>query len=400
MYLKKMYPKVNFILTPDNVKNVPNAIVSISKKYGGYKNLIMIAGEDRTKGYIDLINKFNTGHVLYDDAQVISGPRTKGISGTDLRNHARDGNFDAFYAGVGVKDEKLITQMFNDVRAGMGIVESYSLQENKFKTIWMLAGMLGVINPEMMDPKDAIESGLKKVLKMKLSPEMIGIIKDIFQTAKGLGISIDKKLIPRVVGDYLMRESTDQLQRIKEFIYNTIDQKQNDVVDDEVEREAGFWERKFVKEIVDDIVQERSVMGLFDNIELIMVNSQDGEIEENVQCDYSKSTKIEALNMIASTKKAEDEEESGYYVTVKEKAPDRVVEKLARQLAVRKVLEIVDSNIATQKMLYKDTPQSEIADALQKRKASMITTVANKVIPMFREIEKEMMDKHMQNQPI
>lgn len=127
-WLKKMFPGVNFVAAPDHIKNLTNAFVSISKKYGGYRDIIMVSGSDRVEKNKDIIEKFNWENNLYDSAEALSiGERdpdsdeVSGMSGTKMREAAVAGDIEKFKKGLPRNltehDAKLL---MNEIRQGMG----------------------------------------------------------------------------------------------------------------------------------------------------------------------------------------------------------------------------------------------------------------------------------------
>ena len=100
----------------------------------GYNNVILVAGSDRVQQYQDLMDKYNgkpdqKGEVPFKFANmkvVSSGERdpdaegVAGMSASKLRSFAVDGDFGSFKSGVPGNDT-LAKQMYNRVRAGMGL---------------------------------------------------------------------------------------------------------------------------------------------------------------------------------------------------------------------------------------------------------------------------------------
>jgi len=97
----------------------------------GVKHLVIAGGSDRAEEYKSLLNKYNGvkgkphGEYHFDSITVKNtGERKAGISGTDMRAHASNGNFGKFKAGLPSKiqkNEKYSRDMYNDVRKGMGV---------------------------------------------------------------------------------------------------------------------------------------------------------------------------------------------------------------------------------------------------------------------------------------
>ena len=95
-YLKRMFPKTNFIAANENVRTFLEAATTLNKKY---KNLVMIAGSDRVPEYKKLLDRYNGDLFNYDTVEVVSaGERdpdsdsASGMSGTKMREAAKKGN--------------------------------------------------------------------------------------------------------------------------------------------------------------------------------------------------------------------------------------------------------------------------------------------------------------------
>jgi len=206
-FLKKMYPNANFIATPPHIKNVPNAIVSISKKYGGYKNLVMVAGDDRKKGYEDLIGKFNADGALYDHATVVTGPRSKGISGSDMRKAAKAGDFKAFSAGMPKHmNAQDIKQLYFDVRDGLGMshIDNNLIPEERdpigsmsnkeaLNLLKILVGVMGVDDPSL-SPSEMVNKALS-IASTSTDSATTDVVGDIIRIANKIKIKYNKALI-------------------------------------------------------------------------------------------------------------------------------------------------------------------------------------------------------------
>ena len=100
----------------------------------GYDHLIMVGGSDRVNEYHEKLHQYNGKPYNFKKIEVRSaGHRdpdsegTEGISGTKMREYARDNDFHSFRNGVPdhVSDDHA-KELMNDVRSGMDIKESYS----------------------------------------------------------------------------------------------------------------------------------------------------------------------------------------------------------------------------------------------------------------------------------
>lgn len=136
-YLKRMFPRTNFVAANDEIRTFIEAAKMLS---GKYKNLVMIAGSDRVPEYTKILNKYNGDIFHFDTVEVVSaGERdpdsdsATGMSGTKMREAAVAGNFKKFKTGL----PRTLTdldgkRLMNEIRHGMGI-EAFK-EQVKFET--------------------------------------------------------------------------------------------------------------------------------------------------------------------------------------------------------------------------------------------------------------------------
>jgi phosphopantetheine adenylyltransferase len=136
-YLKRMFPRVNFVAANAEVRTFMEAAAMLSKKY---KNLVMIAGSDRVPEYKKLLDKYNGTLFNFDTVEVVSaGERdpdsdtAAGMSGTKMREAAKKGDFASFKKGLPQALTELDgKRLMNELRVGMGME---SIKEDiKFET--------------------------------------------------------------------------------------------------------------------------------------------------------------------------------------------------------------------------------------------------------------------------
>lgn len=129
-YARAAFPGANIVGANDKIRTFIEAAKSLS---GRYANLIMVAGSDRVAEYQTLLEKYNGKDFTFKSIKVVSaGERdpdadnAAGMSATKLRGYAASNDFAKFRSGVpATLSAALARQMFNDVRAGMGINEDY-----------------------------------------------------------------------------------------------------------------------------------------------------------------------------------------------------------------------------------------------------------------------------------
>ena len=135
-FLRRMFPQhARSVMSDSDVRMPLDIAVKLYDQ--GYTNVTMVAGSDRVNEFTALLNKYNgveSKHGFYkfnNGIKVISAgerdPDAEGVSGmsaSKMRSAASDNDMETFGKGVpgGAKE---ITDLFNAVRKGMGLKESY-----------------------------------------------------------------------------------------------------------------------------------------------------------------------------------------------------------------------------------------------------------------------------------
>lgn len=151
-HLKRAFPGTNIITSS---KEKPTILHHASDAHAkGYTHLHIIAGADRADEYRKLLNHYNGKthdeagrpfrHGSYNFKKITvssSGERKKGISGTDMRNHAQNNDYASFKKNLSShmqKNDKHAKELFHDVRKGMGLHED--VNRGMFKAIFITGG--------------------------------------------------------------------------------------------------------------------------------------------------------------------------------------------------------------------------------------------------------------------
>ena len=147
-HLKRYSPGTNF---RSSSKQSPNFLTHAEALHKmGHDHLIYVAGSDRVKEVHDLLHKYNGTHkgalFNYKKISVVSaGHRdpdaegSEGMSGTKMREHAKNKDFHSFRQGVPhhVSDVHA-KELMHDVRKGMGLHESTN--HGQYKAIFVTGG--------------------------------------------------------------------------------------------------------------------------------------------------------------------------------------------------------------------------------------------------------------------
>ena len=155
-YARKAFPGVNIMGATDQIRTFIEAVKALT---GKYENLIMVAGSDRVLEYKQILDKYNGKDFNFKTILVVSaGERdpdsdtASGMSATKMRQAAAENNFNKFKMGVpSGLSQQLAKRMFDDVRAGMGINETFDETREKY------------INEEIFNIGDVVIHGGKEL---------------------------------------------------------------------------------------------------------------------------------------------------------------------------------------------------------------------------------------------
>lgn len=148
-HLKRYSPGTHFEASDKSNPTIMHHAAKLHAK--GHDHLIVVAGSDRVKEMHDLLHHYNGvegrhGHYNFKKIEVKSaGHRdpdaegAEGMSGTKMREHAKNNDFSSFRQGVPhhVSDNHT-RELMRDVRKGMGLHES--VDRGIFKAIFVTGG--------------------------------------------------------------------------------------------------------------------------------------------------------------------------------------------------------------------------------------------------------------------
>lgn len=163
-YLNRMFPHTNFMAASAEIRTFMEAAKMLS---GKYKNLVMVAGSDRVPEYKKLLDKYNGSVFTFDTIEVVSaGERdpdadsASGMSGTKMREAAKQGDFKSFKKGLPNSLTELDgKRLMNEVRAGMGIEtvkEHVKFQTSDVRELYV-AGKIFAIGDSVTDGTSMFE---------------------------------------------------------------------------------------------------------------------------------------------------------------------------------------------------------------------------------------------------
>jgi cytidyltransferase-like protein len=175
-HLKRYSPGTHFETSSKEHPTILHHAAKLNAK--GHDKLTVIAGSDRVKEMHHLLHKYNGvkgkhGHYNFKKIEVKSaGHRdpdaegSEGMSGTKMREHAKNKDFHSFRQGVPhhVSDEHA-KELMHDVRKGMGLHED--VDRGQFKAIFVTGGPgsgKDIIIREAIASERAVELNFTQVL--------------------------------------------------------------------------------------------------------------------------------------------------------------------------------------------------------------------------------------------
>ena len=185
-HLKRAFPGTNIKVASKERPTIMHHASDMHDK--GYNHLIVAAGGDRVDEYKRLLNQYNGqagkhGYYNFKKISVVNtGERKEGVSGTDMRNHVKNNDFQSFKSNLPThmqkpENVKHAQALFHDVKKGMNIHEN--VNRGMFKALFLVGGPgsgKDVIVREAVAEPNAVEINANKAFeflmnKRKLSEE-------------------------------------------------------------------------------------------------------------------------------------------------------------------------------------------------------------------------------------
>ena len=147
-HLKRYSPGTHFVSSSKEHPTFLHHAAELHKK--GVTHLHMVAGSDRVKEYKEKLNNYNGTHkgALYNFKKITvhsAGHRdpdsegAEGMSGTKMREHAKNKDLHSFKQGVPSHvSDKHTKELMHDTRKGMGLHED--VNRGKFRAIFVTGG--------------------------------------------------------------------------------------------------------------------------------------------------------------------------------------------------------------------------------------------------------------------
>lgn len=180
-HLSRAFPGTNVKVSTKEKPTILHHAADLHKQ--GYTHMIVAGGGDRADEYKRLLNQYNGkegrhGYYNFKKITVTStGERKAGVSGTDMRNHVKNNDFNSFKQNLPKamqSNEKHARELFHDVKKGMGIHENVT--RGIYKALFLVGGPgsgKDVIVREAVAERNAVEINAHKVYDFLLDKKRL-----------------------------------------------------------------------------------------------------------------------------------------------------------------------------------------------------------------------------------
>ena len=180
-HLKRAFPGTNITVATKENPTILHHAANLHKL--GYTNLIVAGGGDRADEYKRLLNQYNGkegkhGFFNFKKITVAStGERKAGVSGTDMRNHVQNNDYQSFKGGLPSamqQNDKYARELFHDTKKGMGIHENHN--RGMFRALFLVGGPgsgKDVIIREAVAERNAVEINANKAYEFLLDKKRL-----------------------------------------------------------------------------------------------------------------------------------------------------------------------------------------------------------------------------------
>ena len=445
-YLKRMFPKTNFVAANEDIRTFMEAAKSLSKKY---KNLVMVAGSDRVPEYKKLLEKYNGDVFTFDTIEVVSaGERdpdadsASGMSGTKMREAAKAGDFTLFKKGLPHTLTELDgKRLMNEIRQGMGmevVKEHVKFETNELREKYYAGEIFQV--DEIVESEGVVYKIVKRgsnhlllqteegqlvskwpqdlqmsnkefkqeLQEMKFSPNDKLKVARIIATSLGVADADEKsgpesmvnqalrsiknkRLTPeawKIIGNMLEMAEDAGIKYDPSIVKNQVkeevlgEEAQGEEEDPESANLSDADIDKMVKDLSDDEILEA-----YDDEEFDIVDDETGQkiadLKEEVITEVlSRSERIKARVRFART---ETKRERKARIALRTRSTPKVINKRARRLAVN----MMKQKIAKRPLNTLSVAEKERVERIVAKRKKVIDRIAMKMVGRVRKTEND-----------
>jgi len=447
-YLKRMFPKTNFIAANEEIRTFMEAAAALSKKY---KNLVMIAGSDRVPEYKKLLEKYNGTTFTFDTIEVVSaGERdpdadsASGMSGTKMREAAKAGNYSLFKKGLPHTLTDLDgKRLMNEIRQGLGmdivkeqikfetddirekyfageifnigeIVESnevvYTIVKRGSNHLLLQDEVGNVVSkwPQDVTPSDKPFNPQQELQEMKFSPaDKIKVARII---ASSLGVvdaeeksgaetmvntalrSIkNKRLTPeawKIIANMLNMAKDAGIKYDEKIVATFV---KEDTVEEELQTPEEDLEQselsdEEIEKMIGDL-KEDDYLEAYDDEEFGIVDEETGEYVDELKEDVILEVLSRAERIKAKTRfaRTQAKRERRTRIALKSRSNSKTINKRARRMAIN----MMKTRLTKKAPGTLTTGEKERVERMIAKRKVAIDRIAMKMVPRVRKIEND-----------
>ncbi len=436
-YLKRMFPKTNFVAANEEIRTFMEAAKSLNKKY---KNLVMIAGSDRVPEYKKLLEKYNGDVFHYDTIEVVSaGERdpdadtASGMSGTKMREAAKKGDFASFKRGLPHTLTELDgKRLMNEIRQGMGmdiVKEQVKFETDDVREKYFAGEIfhVGDIVESQGEVYQIVKRGSNHLLvedqqgnKISKFPQDLQVTEKEFKGLNEMIIkSADKLKVARIIASSLGMEDVDEKTGAEQMVNVSLRKIKSKNLTPEAWKilgnmlklatDAGIKydtsiipETKFkvmgleeeIEELKDEEIdaiiaalQEDEYLEAYEDDELAIIDEETGEhiaeLKEEVILEVlSRAERIRAKLRFA---RSEAKRERKTAIALKSRSNTATLNKRARRLAI----ETMKKRLARKPLEKLSVAEKERIEATIAKRKKIIDRIAMRLVPRVTKIESD-----------
>lgn len=436
-YLKRMFPKTNFVAANEEIRTFMEAAKSLNKKY---KNLVMIAGSDRVPEYKKLLEKYNGDVFHYDTIEVVSaGERdpdadtASGMSGTKMREAAKKGDFASFKRGLPHTLTELDgKRLMNEIRQGMGmdiVKEQVKFETDDVREKYFAGEIfhVGDIVESQGEVYQIVKRGSNHLLvedqqgnKISKFPQDLQVTEKEFKGLNEMIIkSADKLKVARIIASSLGMQDVDEKTGAEQMVNVSLRKIKSKNLTPEAWKilgnmlklatDAGIKydtsiipETKFkvmgleeeIEELKDEEIdaiiealQEDEYLEAYEDDELAIIDEETGEhiaeLKEEVILEVlSRAERIRAKLRFA---RSEAKRERRTQIALKSRSNTATLNKRARRLAI----ETMKKRLARKPLEKLSVAEKERIEATIAKRKKIIDRIAMRLVPRVKKIESD-----------
>jgi phosphopantetheine adenylyltransferase len=435
-YLKRMFPKTNFVAANEEIRTFMEAAKSLNKKY---KNLVMIAGSDRVPEYKKLLEKYNGDVFHYDTIEVVSaGERdpdadtASGMSGTKMREAAKKGDFASFKRGLPHTLTELDgKRLMNEIRQGMGmdvVKEQVKFETDDVREKYFAGEIfhVGDIVESQGEVYQIVKRGSNHLLvedqqgnKISKFPQDLQVTEKEFKGLNEMIIkSADKLKVARIIASSLGMQDVDEktgaeqmvnvsLRKIKsknltpeawKILGNMLKlatdagiKYDTSIIPETKFKVMGLEEDQELQDSdIEDMINEMSeddYLEAYDDEELVIIDEETGEhiteLKEEVILEVlSRAERIRAKLRFA---RSEAKRERKTAIALKSRSNTATLNKRARRLAI----ETMKKRLARKPLEKLSVAEKERIEATIAKRKKIIDRIAMRLVPRVKKIESD-----------